>query len=66
MTNIIKFLRSKQGTMTLGFSSLVVLIVVFYIKVPLVTQAVLNSTIRHSTPLILGALAGVLCERSSG
>ncbi len=64
MTNIIKFLRSKQGIMTLGFLFLVVLIAVFYSINPLVTQAVLNSTIRHSTPLVLGALAGVLCERS--
>jgi len=64
MKNIKSFLRSKQGVMILGFLILVSLIVFFYIKDPLVTQAVLNSTIRHSTPLILGALAGVLCERS--
>lgn len=64
MTNTLKFLRSKQGLMTLGFLLLSILILFFYITNPRVTQAVLNSTIRHSTPLVLGALAGVLCERS--
>jgi simple sugar transport system permease protein len=31
---------------------------------PNVTQAVLASTIRHSTPLVLGALCGLLGERT--
>ncbi|MEK6256530.1 MAG: ABC transporter permease [Chloroflexota bacterium] len=31
---------------------------------PVVTQAVLSSTLRHSTPLILGALCGLIGERS--
>lgn len=31
---------------------------------PIVTQAVLSSTLRHSTPLILGALCGLIGERS--
>ena len=64
MTMIKKFLRSKQGIMAMGFVLLSAIILFFYITNPRVTQAVLNSTIRHSTPLVLGALAGVLCERS--
>jgi simple sugar transport system permease protein len=43
---------------------LIGLIVFAYIRSPLVTTAVLNSTLRQSTPIILGALAGILCERS--
>ena len=43
---------------------LIVLIVLSYIRSPLVTTAVLTSTLRQSTPIILGALAGILCERS--
>lgn len=31
---------------------------------PLVTEAVLSSALRQSTPLVLGALCGILCERS--
>jgi simple sugar transport system permease protein len=43
---------------------LIGLIVFEYIRSPLVTTAVLTSTLRQSTPIILGALAGILCERS--
>src|SRR5262245_2225163 len=43
---------------------LIGLIVFAYIRSPLVTTAVLTSTLRQSTPIILGALAGILCERS--
>jgi simple sugar transport system permease protein len=41
-----------------------VLILVAYIRSPQVTIAVLTSTLRQSTPIILGALAGIMCERS--
>jgi simple sugar transport system permease protein len=44
--------------------ALAVLIVIAYLSNPLVTTAVLNSTLRQSTPIILGALAGIMCERS--
>jgi simple sugar transport system permease protein len=43
---------------------LIGLIVFSYVRSPLVTTAVLTSTLRQSTPIILGALAGILCERS--
>ncbi len=39
-------------------------VIVFYVISPNQTQAVLASTIRQSTPLILGALCGILCERA--
>jgi len=43
---------------------LLAIVIVLYIISPKQTQAVLASMIRHSTPLILGALCGILCERS--
>jgi len=43
---------------------LLTIIIIFYSISPRITQAVLASTIRQSTPLILGALCGILCERS--
>lgn len=43
---------------------LLVVVIVFYVYRPNQTQAVLASTIRQSTPLILGALCGILCERA--
>jgi ABC-type uncharacterized transport system permease subunit len=42
---------------------LLLLIVIAYVRDSQVTTAVLNSTIRQSTPIILGALAGIMCER---
>lgn len=42
----------------------ILLIGVSYISTPLITTAVLSSSLRQSTPIILGALAGILCERS--
>lgn len=39
-------------------------IIYYYFRNPIVTTAVLNSALRQSTPLILGALCGILCERS--
>lgn len=45
---------------------LVVLVVIFlaYSRNPVVTTAVLAAAVRHSTPLVLGALCGLLGERS--
>jgi len=43
---------------------LIVAILYFYDRDPKVTQAVLASMVRHSTPLILGALCGLIGERS--
>ncbi len=39
-------------------------VVIGYVIDPLVTTAVLNSTLRQSTPLVLGAMCGLLGERT--
>ncbi|MFZ3070974.1 MAG: ABC transporter permease [Anaerolineaceae bacterium] len=43
---------------------LLAVVIYAYVQNPSVTQAVLSSMIRQSTPLILGALCGILCERA--
>jgi simple sugar transport system permease protein len=40
------------------------LLAVLFITHPIATAAVLSSGIRQSTPLVLGALCGLFCERS--
>ncbi len=47
--------------LALGIS---IVIVYYYNQVPDITTAVLRSTVRQSTPLILGALCGLLGERA--
>lgn len=63
--NFYTYLRSKKlwVPLILGITGLVA-VFVFYTVNPVATQAVLASTIRQSTPIILGALCGILCERS--
>ncbi len=46
------------------WGGLAILVLIAYMRSPLATTAVLTSTIRQSTPIILGALAGIMCERS--
>ena len=49
----------------LAFGSLLLIVVLWsYVRNPSITEAVLASTVRHSTPLVLGALCGLLGERS--
>lgn len=54
--------RWGAGTLITAVAAAVVLY--FYNSQPKVTEAVLNATIRHSTPLVLGALCGMMGERS--
>jgi simple sugar transport system permease protein len=63
--NFITHLRTKKllVPLSLGLIGLIVVIVSF-INNPQSTQAVLGSTIRQSTPIILGALCGIMCERA--
>lgn len=63
--NIISYLRSKNILLPLilGLVGLTA-VIVFYSISPQVTVAVLGSAIRQSTPILLGALCGILCERS--
>ncbi|NUM44469.1 MAG: ABC transporter permease [Anaerolineales bacterium] len=55
---------ARYGTVSLVGAGLVVLTLISYANNAIVTQAVLSSTLRQSTPLILGALCGLLGERS--
>jgi general nucleoside transport system permease protein len=63
--NLITQLRSKKILLPsiLGVIGVVV-VIVSYAMNPQVTQAVLASTIRQSTPILLGAMCGILCERA--
>ena len=63
--NLITQLRSKKLLIPLIFASLgLVAVIVSFSMNPQVTQAVLASTIRQSTPILLGAMCGILCEKS--
>lgn len=56
---------AKIPWLSIGLWSALALLVLFaYVRAPQATTAVLTSTIRQSTPIILGALAGIMCERS--
>jgi len=57
------FLR-RYGAIGIFGLAILVGILFFYWRDPQATAAVLASTVRHSTPLVLGALCGLLCERS--
>jgi len=59
-----KYFIKRYGVGLGGVLVIVVAILGFYIYDPRITEAVLAATIRHSTPLVLGALCGVLGERS--
>jgi simple sugar transport system permease protein len=59
-----KYFINRYGVGLGGALVIVVAILGFYINDPRITEAVLAATIRHSTPLVLGALCGVLGERS--
>jgi len=63
--NLITYLRSRKLLLPLifGLIGLVVAIVAFILE-PNITQSILRSTIRQSTPIVLGALCGIMCERS--
>ena len=59
-----KYFVQRYGV-TLGVGlGILVAILAFYLNNPQITEAVLASAVRHSTPLVLGAICGVLCERA--
>jgi simple sugar transport system permease protein len=63
--NFITYLRTKKLLLPLSLGLLgLVIVIVSYLNNPQSTQAVLGSTIRQSTPIILGALCGIMCERA--
>ncbi len=57
------FLRRNGVSLGVGVIVLTT-VLVFYSQDPKITEAVLASAVRHSTPLILGALCGLLGERA--
>jgi ABC-type uncharacterized transport system permease subunit len=57
------FLRSR-GTL-IGGVGLIAIILLFYIWLPVETVAVLKATVRLSTPLVLGAMCGLMGERAA-
>ncbi len=59
-----KYILKRWGVVGgVGLAALVA-ILYFYLRDPQITEAVLASAVRHSTPLILGALCGLLGERA--
>ena len=54
----------RLGVLGVVIIAVLVGILVFYVRDPRVTTAVLSSTLRQSTPLILGALCGLIGERA--
>ena len=59
-----KYFVQRYGV-TLGVGlGILVAILAFYLNNPQITEAVLASAVRHSTPLVLGAICGVLCDRA--
>jgi ABC-type uncharacterized transport system permease subunit len=57
------FLR-RYGALSIFGVILLAVILLFYVRDGQATTAVLASAVRHSTPLVLGALCGILCERA--
>ncbi len=58
-----RFYLRHGTTVAIGIAALAV-IIWRYVVDPSVTGAVLNAAVRHSTPLVLGALCGLMGERS--
>ena len=58
-----RFVRKKWGILIL-LLLIIAGILYSYGAAPLITVAVLSSALRQSTPLVLGALCGLMCERS--
>jgi simple sugar transport system permease protein len=59
-----KYFVNRYGLLLGGALVVLAVILVFYFRDPRITEAVLASAVRQSTPLVLGALCGVLGERS--
>ncbi|MGD2026767.1 MAG: ABC transporter permease [Anaerolineales bacterium] len=55
---------SRNRSLIIGGVILVAVVLYFYNQNPTTTEAVLASALRHSTPLVLGALCGLIGERS--
>lgn len=58
------FMTRNRSTL-IGGVVMLAIVVLFYIWMPIETVAVLNATVRLSTPLVLGALCGLMGERAA-
>lgn len=56
---------SRNKSLLIGGLAVLALVVIFYVWMPTETVAVLNATVRLSTPLVLGALCGLMGERAA-
>jgi simple sugar transport system permease protein len=56
---------TRNGKILIGGLILLAVVLAFYISAPTQTVAVLNATVRFSTPLVLGALCGLMGERAA-
>ena len=59
-----QYFMRRYGALSIFGILVLVVITFFYLRDPRITTAVLASAVRHSTPLVLGALCGLLNERS--
>jgi simple sugar transport system permease protein len=59
-----RYFIQRYGVLTGILLAGVIAVIVSYINNPRITEAVLASTIRQSTPIVLGALCGLIGERS--
>ncbi len=59
-----RFFSHNKGIL-IGGLVVFAIVVFFYILIPMETIAVLNATVRLSTPLVLGALCGLMGERAA-
>jgi len=56
---------SRNKSFLIGGLVIFAIVIFFYILIPMETIAVLNATVRLSTPLVLGALCGLMGERAA-
>ncbi len=62
-TSLKRFLR-QWGALTILGVLVLITIAYYYVKDPSITEAVLASAVRQATPLVLGAMCGLIGERS--
>lgn len=62
-SNFAKFFKKNRWTLLIG-AILIISIITSYMNNPTSTEAVLASALRQATPLVLGALCGLIGERS--
>lgn len=61
----IQFFLKRWGIALAGAAVFLIVITIGYVTNPRVTTAVMASSVRQATPLVLGALCGLLGERSA-